>query len=157
MDRCSEYQAGLCFYVHEDDWWYYTGSQKFVFKYPSSGSDQFHQWLWSTQVKSERVKATSQLTATSQHGYYRGLPSGLIAESKLQLSLGLSLHHTGTLEQLIPSFSQTQGDSLQRQNERFCQMNGYLQLGQSYPLRTPPSECYLGSGFDLTRTNMIAS
>jgi hypothetical protein len=143
--------------VHEDDWWYYTGSQKFVFKYPSSGSDQFEQWLWSTQVKSERVKAISQLTATSQHGYYRGLPSGLIAESKLQSSLGLSLPHTETLEQLIPSFSQTQGDSLQRQDERFCQMNENIQLGQSYPLRTPPSECYLFSGFDMTWANMIVS
>jgi hypothetical protein len=137
LDRWSPQQLGLCFYVGEDDTWH-LGSC--CFRYPSSHSEQFEDWLFDSRCRSERVKKLSGLTHMSAPGFYRGFPSALVEELGLIGNRRLRLWDVETLEGLVSTMSLKKGDSLKTQDEMFSRMLGNIHLGSCYPLKTRPGE-----------------
>ena len=137
LDRQTAEQYHLCLYVDGDDKWW-VGSSKF--KYPSTHFVEFQQWLKDSYSKSDYAKELSSLDKKPPQGYYRGIPSALVAELALGADESSRLYPVETLSKMIPSISLVDGDSLRRQDEIFRRVDEYLYWGSFYPLVEGPSE-----------------
>jgi hypothetical protein len=101
---------------------------------------QFQQWLKNSYFKSDYAKKLSGLDKKPPQGYYRGIPSALVAELTLGADESSRLYPVETLQEMIPSISSADGDSLERQDEIFRRVDEYIHLGSCYPLVRRPSE-----------------
>jgi hypothetical protein len=137
LDRQTAEQYHLCLYVDGDDKWW-VGSSKF--RYPSTYFVEFQQWLKDSYGKSDYAKKLSGLDKKPPRGYYRGIPSALVAELALGADESSRLYPVEILSKMIPTISLASGDSLQRQDEIFRQVDEYIYWGSCYPLVKRPSE-----------------